>query len=122
MLARHRDAIGRPLRGVWHSFTSQPEDAHAAVELGLDIAFNGVLTYPKAEHVREAARVVPNERLLVETDAPYLPPQPWRGKRNEPAYVVTTAERLASERGTTLDEIARVTTANAQRLFDAWRD
>jgi TatD DNase family protein len=88
--------------------------------LGLYIAFNGVLTYPKAENVRQAARVVPDDRLLLETDAPYLPPQPRRGKRNEPALMVATAERLATERGTTFDEIARITTANARQLFNAW--
>jgi len=121
MLGRHRERLGKPLCGVWHSFTSQAVNARAAVELGLYVAFNGVLTYPKAENVREASRVVPDERLLLETDAPYLTPQPRRGQRNEPAYMVATAERLADERRTTLDQIARVTTENAQRLFGAWR-
>jgi TatD DNase family protein len=118
---RQRKAGGaKPVQGVWHSFTGQPDEARAAVELGLHVAFNGILTYPKAQNVRDAARVVPAERLLLETDAPYLPPEPRRGKRNEPAIMVRTAERQAQERGTSLEEIARQTTENAQRLFGAW--
>jgi TatD DNase family protein len=121
MLRRRKAQGAKPLRGVWHSFTGQPDDAHAGVELGLHIAFNGILTYPKAQNVRDAARVVPVERLLLETDAPYLPPEPRRGKRNEPAFMVRTAERLAQERGVSLEEIAQVTTGNACQLFNAWR-
>lgn len=120
LLAERRERSGRPLRGVWHSFTGQPEEARSAVDLGLYIAFNGILTYPKAQNVRDAARVVPDDRLLLETDAPYLPPEPRRGKRNEPAYMVRTAERLAQERGVTLERIAELTTANARRLFNCW--
>lgn len=120
-LRQRKDEGKKAVRGVWHSFTGQAEEARAAVEIGLHIAFNGILTYPKAQNVRDAARVVPAERLLLETDAPYLPPEPRRGKRNEPAFMVRTAERLALERGIPLDEIAHLTTENAQRLFGAWR-
>jgi TatD DNase family protein len=118
---RRRNTEGKiTVRGVWHSFTGQVEEARAAVELGLHVAFNGILTYPKAQNVRDAARMVPDDRLLLETDAPYLPPEPRRGKRNEPAYMLRTAERLAVERGTSLEEIARLTTENARRLFRVW--
>lgn len=120
MLRSRHSPGAKALRGVWHSFTGQVEDALAAIELGLHVAFNGILTYPKAQNVRDAARALPLERLLLETDAPYLPPEPRRGKRNEPAFMVRTAERLAQERGRSLEEIARVTTANARQLFGAW--
>jgi TatD DNase family protein len=105
------------LGGIMHCFTSGPEEARRCVELGFHIAFGGVLTYPKAEEVRAAAAVVPAERLLLETDAPYLAPVPKRGKRNEPAYLVETARRLAAVRGVTLEEMAALTTRNFQRLF-----
>jgi TatD DNase family protein len=75
-----------------------------------------VLTFPKAELVREAARIAPEDRLLVETDCPYLAPVPFRGKRNEPAFMLETARRLAEVRGTTIEAIAEVTTRNFQRL------
>jgi TatD DNase family protein len=119
VLRAHRERLGGPLKGVWHSFSATAAEARAAEELGLHLAFNGILTYPKAEGVRSAARGVSPARLLVETDAPYLPPQPWRGKRNEPAYVAETARRLAQERGVAFEELARVTTENARRLL-AW--
>jgi len=120
MLRERKTQGSAALRGVWHSFAGQPEHALEAVELGLHIAFNGMLTYPKAQNVRDAARAVPAERLLLETDAPYLTPEPRRGKRNEPAFLVRTAERMASERGVSLEEIAATTTGNARRLFGAW--
>jgi TatD DNase family protein len=120
ILRRRNDEGKKAIRGVWHSFTGQVEEARAATDLGLHIAFNGILTYPKAQNVRDAARVVPVERLLLETDAPYLPPEPRRGKRNEPAFMIRTAERLAQERGSSIEETARQTTENAQRLFGAW--
>ena len=80
------------------------------------MSFSGIVTFPRAEEVREAARIVPPDRLLVETDAPYLAPVPYRGKRNEPAWVVETARAVAALRGASLEEIARLTTENWSRL------
>jgi TatD DNase family protein len=112
-----RAATVGPLRGVMHSFAGDGETALACVELGLFISFAGMLTFKKNDALRSVAAQVPLDRLLVETDAPYLAPTPFRGKRNEPAYVPNTAEVLASVRGVSLEEIARVTTENARRLF-----
>ncbi len=81
-----------------------------ALDLGFHLSFGGVLTFPKAEAVRDAARMTPDDRLLVETDCPYLAPVPHRGKRNEPAFVVETVRRLAEVRGRTPDEMASITT------------
>jgi TatD DNase family protein len=90
-----------------------------AVELGFYLSFAGIVTFTKAEALRETARRTPAERLLVETDAPYLAPAPFRGKRNEPAYVARIVERLARIRGVPPDELARQTAANFERLFAA---
>ncbi|HTS24562.1 MAG TPA: TatD family hydrolase [Bryobacteraceae bacterium] len=103
--------------GIMHCFTGDEEQAREALGLGFYLSFGGVLTFPKAETVRQAARITPDERLLVETDCPYLAPVPHRGKRNEPAFVVETAARLAEVRGSTPPEIAALTTANFERLF-----
>jgi TatD DNase family protein len=81
------------------------------------LSFGGVLTFPKAEAVRQSARITPDDRLLVETDCPYLAPVPHRGKRNEPSFVVETVKRLADVRGSTPEAIAALTTANFDRLF-----
>lgn len=102
--------------GIVHCFTGSVEQAREALGLGLHLAFGGVLTFRAAEEVREAARIVPDDRLLLETDAPYLAPVPWRGKRNEPSFMVETARRLAEVRGTTPEQIAAITTANFNRL------
>jgi len=102
--------------GIMHCFTGDSQQAREALDLGFHLAFGGVLTFPKAEAVREAARITPEDRLLVETDCPYLAPVPHRGKRNEPAFVVEVARRLAEVRGSTLDEIAGQTTGNFERL------
>src|SRR5690606_7091403 len=88
-----------------------------ALDLGGYLSFAGPLTYPKSDALREAARYVPGDRVVVETDSPFLPPQGFRGQRNEPALVRHTFERLAAERGEALDECAARTTANARRLF-----
>jgi TatD DNase family protein len=85
--------------------------------LGFYLSFGGVLTFNKAETVRDAAKMVPDDRLLVETDAPYLAPVPYRGKRNEPAFMVETVRKLASVRGVAAEQIAAVTTANFERLM-----
>jgi TatD DNase family protein len=101
--------------GVFHCFSGDAVMARQAVDLGFHVSFAGLVTFPKAERVREAARFVPPDRLLVETDAPYLAPVPHRGQRNEPAYVVRTVEALASLRGETPGEVA----AAAWRAFQA---
>jgi len=102
--------------GIFHCFSEGPEEAAQALDLGFHISFSGIITFPKAEKVRDAARLAPHDRILVETDAPYLAPIPYRGKRNEPAYVVHTAQRLAEIRRTTFDEITAQTTQNWRRL------
>ena len=105
------------VRGVFHCFSGGPEEAARVLAMGFYLSFAGVVTFPKAQRLQEAACLVPPDRLLVETDAPYLAPVPHRGERNEPAYVARTAARLAELRGSTAEHIAAVTTANARRLF-----
>ncbi|ANK72446.1 MULTISPECIES: TatD family hydrolase [Ensifer] len=100
-----------------HCFSSGPELARVGVELGGYVSFSGILTFPKSEELREIAKTVPHDRMIVETDAPYLAPKPFRGKRNEPAYVAHTAAVLAETIGVTTEEIARITTENAFRVF-----
>lgn len=102
--------------GIFHCFTGRPAEAEEAIDMGFHLSFGGVLTFPKAENVREAARIAPAGRLLVETDAPYLAPVPHRGKRNEPAFLVETARKLAAIRGISEQELAAVTTLNFERL------
>ncbi|SCB40898.1 TatD family hydrolase [Rhizobium multihospitium] len=102
---------------ILHCFSAGPALAQTGVELGGYISFSGILTFPKSEELREIAKSIPHDRLLVETDAPYLAPKRWRGKRNEPSYVVNTAEVLADTIGVSMDEIADITTANAFRCF-----
>ncbi len=105
------------VRGIMHCFSGGPEEAERALEMGFHLSFAGVVTYPKALRVQEAARQVPLDRLLVETDAPYLAPAPRRGKRNEPAFIVETARKLAELRGQPFDEIAAATTRNFRTLM-----
>jgi TatD DNase family protein len=102
--------------GIFHCFTGGPAEAREALELGFHLSFGGVLTFPKAESVREAAGVTPLERLLIETDAPYLAPVPHRGKRNEPAFMVETARKLAVVLGISAEELATATTRNFERV------
>jgi len=102
--------------GVMHCFTGDVTQARQALDAGFCLAFGGVLTFPKAEPVREAARFTPADRLLLETDCPYLAPVPHRGKRNEPAFVAETARRLAEVRAQSIEEVAAFTTANFERL------
>jgi len=108
---------GRILGGVMHCFDGSLAEANAFLDLGFYLSFSGTLTYPKAGPLREVAKKIPLDRILVETDCPYLPPQPWRGKRNEPAYVVATAQQLADLRGLTLEEVAAHTWANTLAVF-----
>lgn len=110
-------AIG-PFKALLHCFTSQQWLAEKGVELGLYVSFSGILTYKNAADLRTAAKALPIDRLLVETDAPFLAPVPFRGKDNEPSYVVKTLEQMAAIRGLSRDEMAYVTSANFFRLFD----
>jgi len=100
-----------------HCFSSSRRLAEAGIALGGYVSFSGILTFPKSSELRDIARDIPTERLLVETDAPYLAPVPLRGKRNEPAYVAHTARVLADIRGMTPEALADLTTANFRRLF-----
>ena len=102
--------------GIIHCFSEGPREAEQALALGFHISFAGIVTFPKALGVQEAARIAPAGRVLIETDAPYLAPVPKRGKRNEPAYVVETARKLAELRGVSLAEIAQITAGNFRRL------
>lgn len=103
--------------GVMHAFSADLEAASKAVEAGFYIGIAGPITYPGARELRDLSRQVPSSRLLVETDSPYLSPQPFRGERNEPSRVRFVAEKLAEVCGETLEETARTTAANAARLF-----
>jgi TatD DNase family protein len=105
------------LRGVIHCFTGNYEAARAYLDLGLYISFTGIITFKNAEALRDVVRKVPLERMLVETDSPYLTPVPHRGKRNEPAYVRYVGETIASVKGLSLEEVARGTTRNVRELF-----
>src|SRR5690606_1328707 len=102
---------------ILHCFSSGPELARKGVELGGYVSFSGILTFKNSQEIRDIAKTVPHDRLLVETDAPYLAPVPYRGKRNEPAFVANTAAVLAETIGVTREEIARITTENFFRLF-----
>ncbi|HEX5050307.1 MAG TPA: TatD family hydrolase [Planctomycetota bacterium] len=106
-----------PVRGVMHCFSGGLDEARQALDLGHSLSFAGPLTYPKNDALRNVARWAPADRIVVETDAPFLPPQKHRGKRNEPAFVVQTLQMLASVRGLSLAEAADLTFANAVRLF-----
>jgi TatD DNase family protein len=106
-----------PAGGVIHCFTGDAPAARAYLDLGLYISVAGVVTFKTAGPIREAVSIVPRDRLLVETDCPYLAPIPHRGKRNEPAWVVETARKVAEVWGASLDEVAAVTTTNTRRLF-----
>jgi TatD DNase family protein len=106
-----------PILGVMHSFTGSAALAGACLEMGLYISFAGMITYKNAQNLRDIAATVPADRILVETDCPYLPPVPHRGKRNEPAHVAETAQCIALARSQTFAEFSDQTTANARRLF-----
>jgi TatD DNase family protein len=103
--------------GVIHCFTGGHELARRVLALGFYISFSGIAAFPRSEVIQEVARTMPLDRLLVETDAPFLAPPPHRGKRNEPAFVVDVAQKVASVRGVGLEEIARAAVANYSRLF-----
>ncbi|MGH9719262.1 MAG: TatD family hydrolase [Bryobacteraceae bacterium] len=109
-----REAL--PAAGIFHCFSGGVEQARQALELGFYLSFGGVLTFAKADELRDAARYAPLDRILIETDAPYLAPVPHRGKRNEPAMVAATLARLAEVRGEPAECVAEATTANFERL------
>lgn len=106
------------IRGVVHCFTGNYDDARWYLDFGLVISFSGILTFPKSQEMRDTAARLPLDRLMVETDSPYLAPAPHRGRRNEPAYVACVAERLAEVLGTSLDDVVERTGRNAAALFD----
>jgi TatD DNase family protein len=108
---------GAERRGVFHCFSGSMELAQRAIELGFMISFSGIVTFKKADELREVAKQVPLERLLIETDCPYLTPIPYRGKRNEPAYVVEVARCLAGIYGVDIEEIGRLTSENFTSFF-----
>jgi TatD DNase family protein len=117
-----REAHAAEVGGVMHCFTETWETAEAALELGFHISFSGIVTFKNAGALKDVARRVPLERLLVETDSPYLAPVPYRGKVNRPAWVKHVAEAIADLRGTSLDAIAAATSANFFRLFKIRND
>jgi TatD DNase family protein len=115
MLRQHWASSG--IAGILHCFTGDWKHAKAALDMGFYISFAGNVSFPKAENIRESARQVPLDRMLIETDSPFLAPVPHRGKRNEPAFVVNTAETLGQLRGVTKEEIGQRTAENFYRLF-----
>jgi TatD DNase family protein len=104
-------------RGVMHCFSEDWETAEAAIDLGFYISFSGIVTFNSAQNLREVAKKVPSERLLIETDSPYLTPVPYRGKPNSPAYTYYVAEKIAEIRGESINNIAQITTRNFNDLF-----
>jgi TatD DNase family protein len=113
------DEIWAPtgLGGVLHCFSSTLEDAKRGIDMGFLVSFTANVTYPKAQNIRDVAKALPIQNILIETDSPYLAPQPVRGKRNEPAYVVEVAKILANVRDLSVEEIAAQTTENFRRFF-----
>lgn len=113
------DTSASDVGGIIHCFTGTPDDARAYVDLGFHISFSGIVTFrgARSEPIREAAARVPADRILIETDSPYLAPEPMRGKRNESAYLVHTAARVAALRGISAAELAALTSANARLLL-----
>jgi TatD DNase family protein len=105
------------VRGVFHCFTGDTDMARAVLDLGFYLSFAGIVTFPRADELRAAAKFAPATRILVETDAPYLSPVPYRGKRNEPAFVARVVERLAEVRGTAPADLAEQTARNFRALF-----
>ncbi|MBI5569752.1 MAG: TatD family hydrolase [Desulfomonile tiedjei] len=106
-----------PAGGVIHCFSGDRDDAQRALDLGFHISIPGTVTYKKNDLLRGIVRTLPDDRILLETDAPFLPPEPFRGKDNEPAYIVHTARKVAEVRQVSLERIAQITTTNAKKLF-----
>lgn len=116
-LAILRSEGAKEVGGILHCFTESWEMAEQAIELGFYISFSGIVTFKNATALREVAALVPDDKFLIETDSPYLAPVPHRGKENQPAYVVEVAKHLASIRGQSVEEIAKLSTENFNRLF-----
>jgi TatD DNase family protein len=106
-----------PIRAVLHSFTGSAATAAEAIAMGLHVSIAGMVTFPSAQNVHDMAATIPLDRLLIETDCPYLAPQAHRGRRCEPAHVVHTATKLAEIHGVTLEQFSQITTRNARMLF-----
>ncbi|MDE1177570.1 MAG: TatD family hydrolase [Edaphobacter sp.] len=119
LIAEHFRPSGLP--GIMHCFSGNVDDARHALDLGFYLSFAGNLTYPRAQNIRDAALFAPADRILVETDAPFLAPVPLRGQRNQPAYVAHTAAALAQLRGIPAEQLASITTENFYRLFPVTR-
>lgn len=117
------DEVWKPtgLGGILHCFTSTLEDAYRGIDMGFLVSFTANLTYPKAQNIRDVAKALPLEKVLIETDSPYLAPQPVRGKRNEPAYVAEVAKVLANVRDLPVEAVAAQTTENFWRFFSIAR-
>ena len=109
---------GKNLRGVLHCYSGSQETAQEIFKLGWLIGVDGPLTFKNSAKLPEIVKAAPREKILIETDAPYLAPVPYRGKRNEPAFVIEVAKKLAALRGETLEEVAAYTTANAKNLYE----
>lgn len=116
MLILHEENNGK-LKGVLHCFAGDMELAREALDLGILFSFTGNITFPKADMIRLAAKEIPLEKIMIETDCPFMAPQIYRGQRNEPAYVVKVAEKIAEIKGMSAEEVARQTTQNARALF-----
>lgn len=113
MRAEHAEKSG----GILHCFTETWDMAKQAIDMGFHISFSGIVTFKNAAELREVAKQVPDDKILIETDAPYLAPVPYRGKQNQPAYVVEVAKHLASIRGQSVEHIAKITSDNFNRLM-----
>lgn len=113
----HYKSTGK-LRGVFHCFVGSLEFAKKVLDLGFHISFTGIITYPSAKHLEEVIKELPKDKILIETDSPYLPPQGFRDKRNEPKYVRIIAERIAEILKITVDDLALITSRNAEKLFN----
>ena len=116
-LAILREENAQNVGGILHCFTETWEMAEQAIEMGFYISFSGIVTFKNAKELREVAKQVPDDRILIETDAPYLAPVPHRGKQNQPAYVIEVAKHLASIRGQSIEHIAKISSDNFNRLF-----
>ncbi|MEZ5296381.1 MAG: TatD family hydrolase [Ilumatobacteraceae bacterium] len=111
------DAEGMPNGTIFHCFTGGPDEARRCLDRGADVSFSGIVTFKTATDLQDAARIVPLDRMLIETDAPYLAPVPHRGKTNQPAYVAHTAQFIADLRDVRIADVAEATAANARRAF-----